>query len=339
MVAAAAFPASSTDPRLRPVPEFSPAPARFVFVLSPERSGSTLLSAMLGGHSQVVAPAELHLLRYPTIAAWREAYPAAAVSLESLLDSCGLDRGEIDDSLAPAELYRRIQKLSPRGTLLVDKTPAYARSSEALRAAESLRPLYIWLVRHPLGVAASRVNRMWTRRSAENSAWVPWLKYPAWRARETIRRRTGASARSFAEDWAEVHDRLRRFLRGVDRERVLRIQYEDLVRRPGPQLDALCDFLGIDSEPAMLDPRGNAPKGLRWGVGDENVLRHAGISSSQADAWRKEFGEHLLTSRVRQVGRALGVRLGDDPAAAPVAEPEFIFGTAGPADVPTPQAT
>ena len=40
-----------------------------VVILSTERSGSTLLSVMLGAHAQILAPPELHLLRYASVAA------------------------------------------------------------------------------------------------------------------------------------------------------------------------------------------------------------------------------------------------------------------------------
>lgn len=306
MAVAAVDPAPSARPRQ------TTARTRFVFVLCPERSGSTLLSAMLGGHSRVLAPAELHLLRYATVGAWRSAYPAAEASLEALLEGTHLDPRSVDDAMPPHTLYCRIQRSAPAGTLLVDKTPAYARAPEALRVADGLRPLYVWLTRHPLGVAASRVNRMWSLRPTENHRWLPWMKYPAWWLRESYRRHTGAAARSFAEDWAVVNEGLASFLNGVDASRVIRVHYEDLVRDPAVHLQDLCKFLGLEPEATMLEPRANAPRGLRWGVGDESLLRHAGVQAGQADAWRREWSEELLSPRVRRVARELGVKLESD---------------------------
>jgi LPS sulfotransferase NodH len=295
----------------RPAPDQVTAPARFVFVLCPERSGSTMLSAMLGGHPRVIAPPELHLLRFDTVGEWRQRYPAAEVSLEVLMEATGFGGEPIADTSTPLSLYRKLQSRAQNGVYLVDKTPAYARRNESLRAAEALDPLYVWLVRHPLGVAASRINRDWSRRPTENVRWAPWLKYPLWRIREGWRRWSGESARTLSEDWAEVHGRLRWFLRGVDPSRVIRVHYEDLVREPRIELARLCHFLGVNPEPAMLDPRGNAPKGLRWGLGDEKLLQHAGIDPHQADAWRAELSEDLLSPRVREMAMELGVRLDD----------------------------
>ncbi len=51
---------------------------RAVFVLSPPRSGSTLLRVMLGGHPALFAPPELELLGFDTLAERSAALPARA---------------------------------------------------------------------------------------------------------------------------------------------------------------------------------------------------------------------------------------------------------------------
>ncbi len=86
--------------------------ARFIFILSPERSGSTLLSAMLGGHRQIVAPPELHLLRYPTLRAWRAGYPAAVPSLEGLLETLGLESPS--DDCRPEHVIKYLARCAAR---------------------------------------------------------------------------------------------------------------------------------------------------------------------------------------------------------------------------------
>src|SRR5439155_9801823 len=47
---------------------------RAVFILSPPRSGSTLLRVMLAGHPRVFAPPELELLSFNTLAESRSAF-------------------------------------------------------------------------------------------------------------------------------------------------------------------------------------------------------------------------------------------------------------------------
>ncbi|HEX9943146.1 MAG TPA: amino acid adenylation domain-containing protein, partial [Thermoanaerobaculia bacterium] len=62
----------SLPPASRPEMEKNP-PA--VFVLSPPRSGSTLLRVMLGGHPGLFAPPELELLSFDTLAERKAAFP------------------------------------------------------------------------------------------------------------------------------------------------------------------------------------------------------------------------------------------------------------------------
>src|SRR5215510_2507567 len=85
--------------------------ARLIIVLSSERSGSTLLRVMLGGHSHIVAPQELFLLRYPDFESWRQRKPVAMESLIELLDLLGrpMNEAAIESAcrgLSTAEVYR-----------------------------------------------------------------------------------------------------------------------------------------------------------------------------------------------------------------------------------------
>lgn len=279
--------------------------ARFVFILSPERSGSTLLSAALGGNDAVVAPPELHLLRYRDVASWQRAYPAASASLEALFDATGIAPPPDLASYDTLDLYRQIAEQAG-SCWIVDKTPAYARSDEALRRAEALSPRYVWLVRHPLGVAASRIETNHRMRREENHGLAARLKYPAYRLREVVRERTGAAARDLSLDWADVHHRIAAFLAGVPRDRWCRVHFESLVVEPESTLARVCALLGIDLEPAMLDPRGNVDPNLAWGIGDEKILAQAGFSRRSADAWRRHYDETQLADAVAAFYQELG---------------------------------
>lgn len=278
---------------------------RFAILLCPERSGSTLLAAMLAGHPRVIAPAELHLLRFATVEAWQRGYPVARNSLNPLLEFLHMDPTSIPPEQSPVDLYRAIAARAPADGWLVEQTPAYARSAEALRAAESLKPHYIWLLRHPLGVAASREDRHWSQRRAMHATRAR-LKYPGFWLRETWRGRRGRRLREYAEDWAGVHRRVRDFLAGIEPSRQHRLHYESLVRDPGATLRGLCAFLQIDFQPSMLEPQAHAPAELRWSLGDEKLLRHEGISARRADAWRARCDESLLPPDVEAFAREIG---------------------------------
>ena len=138
---------------------------RLIFIISPPRSGSTLLSRMLGTHPDVAAPEEPHLLTplahlgfYEVV---REAPYDPVITqrgIRALVDA--LPGGEADylDALRAAtdHLYGRYLE-SHGGTWLLDKTPAYALVTEFI-AKLYPRAKFIVLTRHPMAVWSSYVE-------------------------------------------------------------------------------------------------------------------------------------------------------------------------------------
>jgi hypothetical protein len=282
-------------------------PPRLALVLSPERSGSTLLSVMLGAHHRIVAPPELHLLRYADLAAWRQGYPAAMRSLQALFTMLGLDPALMTEleGLPMERVYEILLERCGEGRVLVDKSPAYGYTLDSLERGERLTPFYIWLVRHPLGVAASRIDRIREKRRAEKGL-AARLKYPLFLAREAIARRGGRELQRELDHWRDVHARIAAFLGGIEAERQAMVWYEDLVSAPERELSRLCSVLGLVPEPAMLDPQTHAPRGLGWGVGDEKVLRHRTVDPGGADRWRERYAESSLDPETQALWLELG---------------------------------
>ena len=151
----------------------SPAPAvknpPAVFILSPPRSGSTLLRVMLAGHPSLFAPPELELLSFNTLAERREALAGKYSfwlegTIRALMEikGCGMEEArrlmeECEErGLSVPQFYRLMQEWVG-GRMLVDKTPSYALDGEVLRRAESSfnQPLYVHLLRHPYGMIRS----------------------------------------------------------------------------------------------------------------------------------------------------------------------------------------
>lgn len=287
------------------------APARLAVVLCPGRSGSTLLSVMLGAHSRVLAPAELHLLRFEDFDAWRRDYRPAVQSLLEAYRALGapLDEAALAHRFGGAPVgavYRDLLARLGPGCLLVDKTPAYARYEDALARAETLEPLYLWLVRHPLGVASSRIESVRARERSGGGARARLLG--PLHALEGLRRRwSRRELRRALARWVDSHERIERFLARLPAERWRRLHYEVLVREPGATLERLAAWLGLDPEPGMLDPRAHVPAALAWGVGNEKVRQHPGIDASVADRWRSRYREAQLDARTRAVMERLGV--------------------------------
>jgi hypothetical protein len=282
---------------------------RLVLVLSPERSGSTLLATMLGAHASIVAPPELFLLRYADYKAWRRDKPAAFTSFVWLMKRLGetADAHAIDERFrdrSTLEVYRWVLERVGAGRILVDKTPAYARDRRTLERAESLVPHYLWLQRHPLGVANSWIERRRERRWRKLGALGEAAAARLARGRGTVARWLNERLDDRAVDaalarWCLVNETLADFLDTVPAERVSTVTYEDLLRSPESTHTTIATRLAIAFEPAMLEPWKHLPDALARGIGDERIRSHTEIQTARAESWRERLDESRLDARTR----------------------------------------
>jgi amino acid adenylation domain-containing protein len=280
-----------------------------LFVLSPPRSGSTLLRVMLGGHPGLFAPPELELLNFETLADRQRTFSGRdSFRLEgatrALMEArgCGVEEAKEllesweREALPTAELYRRFQEWIG-GRMLVDKTPTYAWDPRALERAEELfsGALYLHLVRHPLGVVRS------FEEARLEQIFLPQAQ--------------GFSRRELAELlWVLAHENILEFLSGVALERQHRVYFEDLVREPERVLAGICSFLGIAYDPAMAEPyrpveRSRMTDGLYAAsrmLGDVKFHQHGSVKPEVAERWREEYEESSLGSPARRLSLRLG---------------------------------
>ncbi len=288
---------------------------RLVVILSTERSGSTLLTAMLGGSRRIVAPPETHLFRYASFEAWRQSKPEALSSLAWVMEAAGqaADVASLSarfSGLEPVTIYEELLRLCGPDRLLVDKTPAYARDRAVLKRIECLEPFYVWLVRHPLAVVASSIDRRRQRRRERRRRATNFRQRVApaiLDARDRLWRQKTRAARQKLPYWCDVHGRIEAFLADVPSERSTRVHFESLVRAPVEELKRLCALLAVELEPAMLEPQGNVPESLAWGLGSEKVRSHSRVDSSVADGWRERLDVRLLDPRTREIMARIGV--------------------------------
>jgi hypothetical protein len=289
-----------------------------VFVLSPPRSGSTLLRVMLGGHSKLFAPPEMYLLQSDTLAdrkAWfvgsqrfqlegnlRAVMQLRKMTLEEAQELvCELEEAQ----LSTAEYYRMLQGWL-NGKILVDKTPSYAIHVETLQRAERYfdDAVYIHLLRHPYGMIRSfeeaKLEQLWYPRlvGSREAERVPCPYH---------RRQLGEMI------WLILHQNILAFLEGVPRHRQYRIHFEDLVGAPQRSMERLSEFLQVDFEPAMLAPQSNQREKMTDGVhpdsrmiGDMKFHQHSGIASEVAQAWRKAYQTDFLAEETWQLAAAVG---------------------------------
>jgi len=275
---------------------------RLVFLIGAPRSGSTLLARMLGSHSQIFAPAEPHLIP-----------PLAHLGFDARVDQAPYDPILTQDGLrsfvalmpdgerdwlgglrrATDFLYARALAASGR-TRFLDKTPAYALVLDFL---VKLYPdaRYVVLTRHPIAVWSSYVESFFDGDERAAHARNPVLEryVPA----------------------------IARFLR----ERPVpfaHARYEELVKDPELVLRSLCEFLGVDYEPGMIEyGRGEeaAPRVGR-GLGDPiTVNRETRPTTRSLARWREALAaQPALLRQCREIAE----RLADEDLA--------LWGTPGP---------
>lgn len=276
-----------------------------VFLLSSPRSGSTLLRVMLAGHPSLFCPPELNLLPFETMAS-REQGLGPCQAEECRATGCdqreGLLRALVElgerpptmAELSVADMYRWLQRqIHPR--VLVDKSPLNAARLDSLARAERLFPgaRYVYLYRHPYAVMESLV-------------------------RSRFDLQVGMPAKDpglFADvAWARTNGNILSFLSEIDPARQHHLRYEYLVREPEPAMAALCEFLALPFDPALLQPyQGRRmTDGLREhspALGDPGFLKHSGIDASLGEVWRRVRPPRPLGDDSRRLAARLGYEL------------------------------
>ncbi len=241
---------------------------RLLFVIGTPRSGSTLLTRMLGTHSAVHSPAEPHLLTplahlgfYASIE--QAAYDPIITERAIRELVAALPQGEHDylDALRAYTdtLYGRLLESSGR-RILLDKTPAYAL---VLDFVAQLYPKahYVVLTRNPLAIWSSVVRSFF---DGDHEA--------AHRHNPLLECYVPAIARFLREQTVPLHH----------------VRYEDLVREPEAAMEAICAFAGLEFEASMVD-YGESAEGRREsvrGLGDPiTVARETRPTTHSLERW------------------------------------------------------
>jgi acyl transferase domain-containing protein/SAM-dependent methyltransferase/aryl carrier-like protein/dienelactone hydrolase len=280
------------------------------FILSSPRSGSTLLRVMLEGHPALFSPPELHLLGFAGMGERQQGLGLTYMGeglQRSLMELRSLDATAaralveklIQEDTPIGEVYGLLQEAAG-GRLLVDKTPTYASSLETLQRAEELfdRPRYIFLTRHPYAVIES-FTRMRMDKLVDAGKADPLT------VAEAV--------------WATTNGNVLHFFEDVEGDRCFRLAYEDLVCDPTAEMTRLCSFLGIPFDPAVLTPyegrrMTDGVHAQSLGLNDPNFLQHDRIDTSLGEAWKTVRLSRPLGGEAREVARALGYELPNEPS-------------------------
>ncbi len=288
-----------------------------VFILSPPRSGSTLLRVMLAGHPALFAPPELELLSFDTLADRRAALTGkygfwleGTIRAVMEIKGCGMEeaRALMEEcearGLSVPRFYRMMQEWID-GRMLVDKTPSYALDREVLRRAEDCfdGALYIHLLRHPFGMI----------RSFEEAK----LEQVFFRYEHPFSRRELAEL-----IWLVSQQNIREFLSEVPARRQYQLRFEELVSRPVETLEGLCDFLGLEFQEEMAEPYLRKERKMTDGIhplsqmlGDVKFHRHARVDAGVAERWRGQAVNDPLGETTWAVAEDLNYRREETKAA------------------------
>ncbi|MEU9832395.1 sulfotransferase [Streptosporangium sp. NPDC048047] len=130
-----------------------------IFILSPVRSGSTLLRAMLNAHPMLHAPHELHVRRLSV----GLTTPLAARAMEAL----GHNQADLEHLLWDRVLHRELVRSGKAH--IVDKTPANAFAHRRIATCWP-DARFVFLLRHPASIAASWHEASPDRRTPHEAA-------------------------------------------------------------------------------------------------------------------------------------------------------------------------
>lgn len=295
---------------LTPLSESGQKNSRAIFLLSPPRSGSTLLRAMLAGHNGLFSPPELELLKFNNLGErWNASLESSTMFegvIEALMNihSCSAEQAyalmrKYENAKLPIkDFYAQIQKwIEPR--ILVDKTPSYAFNGETLARAEAYfeNAFYIHLTRHPAGMIRSfenaKLDLMVTRRVREN---IPF-------GRKTLGELI----------WLLAETNIQKFLRAIPSNRKQFIKFEDLVHDPERVLRELCASLDLAFDQSMLNPYADKRQRMTGGVhqesrtiGDPNFHKHSMVDAGIADEWKRDPSQIMLSELTWKVAETYG---------------------------------
>lgn len=252
-----------------------------IFIVGVPRSGTTLLAALVSGHSTIACGPETFFFDQTSASARTGAvndtsWPDKAVALlaglhlegQRVLDAFGLTDEQVRGYLAnrsPSE-SALLEGLTALHAHTLDKTRWAEKTPHHLLHVSTIQAVYpqariLWIVRDPRDASRSMTKIPAFSDDPLSNAfrWVQWE----------------ALGRGVADD-----------------PHVFTVQYESLVKTPEPVLRRICSFIDAPFEPAMLDPTAQADQLVTdkepW---KEQVRRP--IDPSNAFKWRQTMDPEM----------------------------------------------
>jgi Sulfotransferase family len=250
---------------------------RPIFVVGHPRSGTTLLTALLGRHSEISGTPETHFFSRNLKVALHSTHNDISIIIERLRKVGILSRLKIDltdfesrlrneSELSPPAIFRLLlmaYAAQHDKAYVVEKTPLHLRHiDEILRWYPDAR--IIWIVRHSAGCLASLLKVDWATSNIQTliTQWNRNINLGL--------------------------DFKRRYARNI-----LMVYYESLVAEPEETLRAIHDWVGLPFEATQLEPRleDNIVLGFER---DWKYRVSERISAARASAWCFELSDAVI---------------------------------------------
>jgi Sulfotransferase family len=276
-----------------------------IFLLSPPRSFSSIVCAMIGQHPQMYSLPETNLFGAETVNQWRAQCAVAKYNMDHGVHRAIAELyfgGQTENGiiLARGWLRRRshfstaglLEQLAKRvhPKLLIEKSPSLVYDPEALRRVFGVFPRarFIHLVRHPRGQGGSVMKRI--ERAGRRRQVPQWITDLA-----SFSFAPGGLASDGELDpqaaWYVLNLNICDFLESIPKEQWMRIQGEAVITDPERALGRLLTWLNLrtDSEAMarMKHPEASpysrvGPPGAEGG-NDVLFMRNPFLRSSRAE--------------------------------------------------------
>lgn len=265
---------------------------RLIFLVSQPRAGSTLLQRILGAHAAIHTTAEPWLMLHPLYARRADGHTAeydatlAQTAVDDFVRTLPDGEAVYREALRGMALALYGTAVAAAGkTLFLDKTPRYYFILPEL-AALFPQARFILLLRNPLAVLNSILN------THVKGHWPLLSRY--------------------REDLLTAPERLLAAQAALG-ARAHTVRYEALVREPEARVTALCDWLEVPFDAAMIEyGRAARPQGS---MGDATgIEQFSRPSTAPLAGWqalgRQPQTRHLAESYVQALGAELLARMG-----------------------------
>lgn len=257
--------------------------SKVIYICSAARCGSTVTDMFLGGHPAAASLGELNFLG-KALALNEDCSCGTSLSAceewQKVFRAIASERG-----FSPVDDPYRLRLWDARSRVLIDhayQTPAYHAAFYFRRAwlgvRESLPAVFQKLVPIPPVLSRALANKMdlyriiaenWGKSHVIDSSKNPWEAMELarrWPDRVKVvlvtrngrgvylsRRNSGFSRRVSVAEWMNYYRRAVPVLdRNLTSSQMLRMSYEDFARDPEAAGRRLCEFVGLEFEPAML---------------------------------------------------------------------------------------